>query len=183
MRSDYPNIVLIGGAGGGKSTAAKFLAELGYTRLACAGVAEHPHKGSPRDVVTRVWGPEAVNDRAKLVHLGDGLRGLDPDVWINVLSRELDWTDGPVVIDDVRYPNEYWALKGRGFVSVRIEADDERRELRLKGNGKWLDGYLQNPIEHHLDHIKADHTITNDGSVSYLFDALAGILERERRRR
>ena len=181
--NDYPDIVLIGGAGAGKSTVAGFLRDLGYARLACAGVAENPHRGSVRDVVTRVWGPGAINDREKLVFIGDGFRELDPDVWVNVLHRALDATDAPRVIDDCRYPNEYYGLKGRGFVSVRVEADDERRELRLRGNGKWMDGYLSHPIEHHLDAIKADHTVTNDGDLEELFDAIARILEQERRRR
>lgn len=183
MGNDYPDLILIGGAGAGKSTVSKFLAELGYKRRACAGVAESPHPGSVRDVAVRVWGPEALNDREKLVFIGDGFRKLDADCWLNSLRRSLYAAEGPFVVDDVRYENEYWGLKGCGFVSVRVEAHDELRENRLKGNGKWLDGYLEHPIEHHLDHIHADHTVANDGDLEELYDSIATILERERRRR
>jgi hypothetical protein len=181
--SDLPNIVLIGGAGAGKSTVAKFLAELGYRRLAFAGVAEHPHKGSPRDWVTRAWGPDAVNDREKLITVANAARAEDPDVWLNSLLREVDRDAGPIVIDDARFGNEYWGLLAHGFVSIRLLAPEPLRELRLRGNGKWVDGYFDHEIEHYLDGVTPGYTLVNDDTLEELYGDLVDILNKERRRR
>ena len=187
MISDLPDIVFIGGTGVGKSTAAKFLEnEIGYRRLAFAGVAEHPHVGSPRDVVTRIWGPEATNDREKLIGLANRARELDKDVWLHALDRELDahHSDGRVVVDDCRFENELYGLTSRGFVVVRLEARIEDRVDRLKANGKYLDReYLDHEIEHYLDNVPVNYTIVNDGSIMELEDEVMHVLMRERRRR
>jgi len=186
--TDYPNIVLIGGAGAGKSTAAKLLTEhVGYTRLGFAGVAEKPHKGSPRDWVARAWGPEYINDREKLIAVANAARACDEDVWLNSLLRVFGGESGdlsPVVVDDCRFANEYFGLLGRGFVSVRLLAPDETRELRLRANGKWIDGYLDHEIEHYLDGIVPGYTIHNDGITQHeLLDELVKIIAKERRNR
>jgi len=184
MSTDLPNIVLIGGAGSGKSTAAKWLVEdFGYRRLGFAGVAEDPHKGSPRDWVTRAWGAAMVNDREKLIAVANAARSVDEDVWLNSLVRELDWEDNPVVVDDCRFANEYFGLMGRGFVSVRILADHARREDRLKANGKWLEGYLDHELEHYLDGVTPGYTIHNDGDLDEFYESLMDVVARERRRR
>jgi hypothetical protein len=184
MASDLPNIVLIGGAGAGKSTAADWLVtDLDYRRLGFAGVAGQQHKGSPRDWVARAWGPEYVNDREKLITVANAARSVDEDVWLNSLLRELEWEERPVVVDDCRFANEYFGLLGRGFVSVRVLADDERRENRLRANGKWIDGYLDHEIEHYLDGVTPGYTIYNDGDLDEFFGDLMDIVARERRRR
>lgn len=184
--TDLPNIVLIGGAGGGKSTVAKWLEQdFSYRRLGFAGVAEAPHKGSPRDWVQRAWGPSAINDREKLIAVANAARSVDPDVWLNSLLREFESHTSlrAVVVDDCRFPNEYWGLKGRGFVTVRIEADPELRESRLKANGKYVEGYLDHEIEHYLDAIEGDYTVDNGGDLEEFYTDLLDVIARERRRR
>jgi len=188
---DLPNIVLIGGAGAGKSTAADWLVtDLDYRRLGFAGVAADPHPGSPRDWVARAWGREHVNDREKLIAVASAARSVDEDVWLHSLLRELDqdadapgFNDPAFVVDDCRFANEYFGLLGRGFVSVRVLADDERRENRLKANGKWVDGYLDHEIEHYLDGVTPGYTIVNDGDLDEFYEQLMDVVARERRRR
>lgn len=184
--TDLPNIVLIGGAGAGKSTAADWLVtDLDYRRLGFAGVAADPHPGSPRDWVARAWGPEYINDREKLIAVANAARSVDADVWLNSLLREMDGLDArwSFIVDDCRFANEYFGLLGRGFVSVRVLADDERRENRLKANGKWVDGYLDHEIEHYLDGVTPDYTIVNDGDLDEFYEQLMDVVARERRRR
>ena len=184
--TDYPDIVLIGYAGAGKSTAAQFLTEhLGYNRFAYAGVAEHPHPGSVRDLVTTLWGYSAINDREKLIHVGNSMREIDEDVWIPPMELALMGDDTrPRIVDDCRFPNELAFLQGRGFVTVRVLAPRWLREERLKANGKWIGPeYLDSPIEHHLDDEPFDHQLLNDGTHSELYEQILNMLNRERAKR
>lgn len=186
MVTDHPDIVLIGGTGAGKSTAARILEDISYVRMGFAGVADDPHPGSPRDVVTRIWGPEAINDRKKLIAIAQAARSVDPDVWLNALVRDIDAGVRifPRVVDDCRFENEFWGLKERGFVSVRVTAPLHDRVDRLKANGKWLsDEYLDHDIEHYLDAIDTDYTLTNDGDIDELTEQVARVVYLERRKR
>lgn len=81
----------------------------------------------------------------------EGLRdNLNKDVWVNALFADYDdskrW-----VISDVRFPNEFSAIKERGGVTVRIH----RRGIK--------------PVNEHssetaLDSYKTDYVIYNNGS-------------------
>ena len=109
--------------------------------------------------------------------------------WIVGLEGDRHWpalcraVGHPEWVDDARFANEYFGLLGRGFVSIRIQAPDDKRELRLRGNGKWLDGYFDHEIEHYLDDVTPGYTIVNDGTTDELYDDVVKVLERERKRR
>lgn len=180
----FPDIALAGKAGAGKSTAADLLVELGYEKRSFAtGV---------RDAAAAIWGDEARNDRDKLQKLGtDVARMIDLDCWCNLLVHRLQNERGfgfdekpPVVVDDLRFPNEYWALKSEGFVIVRVGAERNRRVDRLKANGKWQDEeQLEHVSETALDDLAADYFVANDGTKDELYDELVNIVIKERRRR
>lgn len=181
-----PNVAFCGRAGAGKSTAAQLLAELGYQIRSFA----KPLK----DVAATIWGEEARTDRDKLQKLGVAVRVIDPDAWVRLLIRSLRPMDyvsmspmpqlQPMVVDDLRFENEWWGLKSEGFVIVRISALPSRRVDRLKGNGKWQsEEQLEHVSEVSLDHLKADYSIVNDGDTIDLYDELTEILIRERKRR
>lgn len=58
--------------------------------------------------------------RRLLQEFGVGLRRVDNDLWLNAALRKVDAAEGPVVITDVRFPNEFDALAARGATMVRV---------------------------------------------------------------
>ena len=63
-------------------------------------------------------------DRNFLQIIGDWGRQKNPQLFINVLLREIDTEPGYVYVSDVRYPNEFFSLKNRGFTMVRLTRED-----------------------------------------------------------
>lgn len=174
-----PDIALVGKAGSGKTTGAELLVQLGYRRLSFA----NPLKS----IAAIIWGEAARTDRDKLQRLGLLVRSIDPDAWVNLLLREYrDTSFGgqPIVIDDCRFPNEWDALKGEGFVMVGVATSLGRRIERLKANGKWQSvEQLGHASETALDDYSRDHYITNLDTVDDYYNELVDIVTKERRRR
>lgn len=158
-RTRFPDIAFIGKAGSGKTTAAQHLCDtLGYMRASFAGKL--------KEVAAEIWGPDVYNDRDKLQKLGVAVREIDHEAWVNVLMRKIDCSipaNWPVVIDDCRFGNEYWALKERGFKIVRVDADRDQRLVRLQANGRLSDeSQLDHESETAIDDFTADYSIVND---------------------
>ncbi|MFE2409834.1 hypothetical protein ACFXDE_15975 [Kitasatospora sp. NPDC059408] len=138
----HPNIALIGKARAGKDTIAETLVHrFQYTRLAFADplkdmllrvdplVMDRFGLGAVRlsEVVdTKGW--EAAKDqhpeaRRLLQHFGQTLRDHEPEFWLQMLMDKVRTADRwglPVVVADVRYPNEADALRRAGFRLVRV---------------------------------------------------------------
>jgi len=92
------------------------------------------------------------------------IRDIDEDAWLNLAIFNIDHSYSPrIVVDDCRFPNEYWALKERGFVFVRIVADITKRVDRLKKIGKWENEEQLNHVsESYVDGFATDYTIYNN---------------------
>ncbi len=62
-----------------------------------------------------VLGWEAAKElrevRRTLQHMGVGVRDLDPDFWVRIVLTEAAQIPGPVVVTDVRFPNEVDAVR------------------------------------------------------------------------
>jgi len=95
---------------------------------------------------------------------------IHPDVWVNALFA--DWR-GPKmseyhpskwIITDVRFPNEYQAIKDRGGIVLRVE----RPGIEL------MDHYS----EIALDDQQFDYVIYNDGSTPDLFSQVLTFYEK-----
>lgn len=173
----WPNLGLMGKAGSGKTTVAELLSEfVGYKRLSLAGPL--------KDIAAQLWGDEARTDRGKLQKLGVAVREIDEDSWVNLLVRSASEQSAPVVVDDVRFPNEYWGLKAAGFYIVEVRADRHTRIERLQANGKWQsEEQLEHISETALDDgqkFPADFVIGNFDSKGYLAEAVVGLLNRIR---
>lgn len=177
----FPNLMVIGPMGAGKSAGAQFLEdEFGYTRVPIAGA----HLGGIRDVAVRIWGEEARNDREKLNALGF-VDDAFPGTWLrNWEAYVEDEQPFPIVVDDVRRDLEYDALRARGFVCVRVIANEQDRVDRLKLIGKWQNAaQLTGKWEQWWPTAKADYDLVNDGSKFDYFEDLVKVLNRERKRR
>ena len=98
-------------------------------------------------------------------------RELDEDFWTGVMSAKLD-TYSPtsrIVIDDMRFPNEYTLLKERGAVLVKIH----RGQRQIPAPGK------SHASEGSLDHHTFDYEIGNDGDIALLHAKLDSIMKTE----
>lgn len=139
------NVGIIGRARVGKDTAGKWLVdERGYRRVAFADalkdaalkvdpIVEVDSSGEDYRLAENVteFGWEAAKDddevRRFLQELGSAMRAVDPEIWIRpVLAKAIEANDAgvPVVVTDVRYPNEVAALKRAGFRLLHIARAD-----------------------------------------------------------
>lgn len=192
-----PLIGLIGKKRVGKDTFAATLTERhGYTRVALAD----PLRDAARELdpimgtfplldegLTRVreWrysdvidsiGYEKAKDyapeiRRTLQKLGQAIRTIDPEFWLRAAMAKVDAIDGPVVITDVRFPNEADAIKAAGGYLVRITRDlpddgdtdisetaldDYREDLWIGNNGSREDlAYLAFAVGRDLEFMQA----------------------------
>lgn len=137
---------IAGRARSGKDTAAGLLvAEYGFTRVAFADplkdalvaldpvvVASNGRTARLRDVLDVFGGWEGVKGhslwapvvRALMQDFGDAVRGhVGVDVWRDAAVARVHGvlgSGGRVVVSDVRYPNEFEAVRGLGGVMVRV---------------------------------------------------------------
>lgn len=175
-----PDVAIIGRMGSGKTTAAEVLSrQLGYHSIHFAGLL--------KEIAATLWGPSAQTDRRKLQELGVAVRLIEPDTWVDALMRrEVDrpQRDYPVVVDDCRFENEYWALAGRGFRFLRVEAAEDVRVNRLLAIRKLEDkAQLLHESETGLDDIdiRAD-TIRNEWDINEFQEDIFEWWNRECRR-
>ena len=169
----FPDIALTGKMGAGKSTAAEILTEFGYQTYGFATPL--------KEVAKKLW-PENGTKREYLQKLGVAVREIEPDTWVNLLldARRCYTPGDPCVVDDLRFPNEWWGLVGAGFVIVRVEAPRDQRISRLTASGRWTgEEALEHESETAVDDLTPTYTIVNDGSRSLLAAQILTIVEKE----
>ena len=168
-----PNIAFIGRAGAGKTTARQYLEEAyGYEPISFAA----PLKA----------GCGTADDRGLLQRVGQGVRDLHEDFWVNLLLEEKRAcaNEGQrfFTVDDCRHPNEAAALKGEGFIIVRVDTALSVRRDRLKRNGRLQDEQqLYHVSETSLDSFREDYVVYNNNAwPEDLHVQLDDIVNRER---
>jgi hypothetical protein len=167
----------MGKARSGKDTVAgRLVAEYGYQRVAFAdplkdmALSINPYVASDRIGAFRLknlveaYGWERAKDeyaevRRLLQTVGQSIRSYDPDYWVNVAMRALDEVPGPVVVTDVRYPNEADALQARGFTLVRVVRPN-RPDVKM--------AHSEHNSEVALDDRHPDVLVFNGGSLAEL---------------
>jgi len=168
----------------GKDTlAARLISHHGFTRVSFAEPMRHMLKAQNPIVaaepgwigadlrLTDVLGPEDDWEVAKelpevrrlLQALGTeaGRNILGENVWVDAAFRVVDEIPGPVVITDVRFPNELhyvegWCGSGRYGLTVRVERPSLPPNTDL------------HPSETALDDAAFDYGVRNDGTVADL---------------
>jgi hypothetical protein len=152
-----PIIVGLSGAAqsGKDSSGTRFVERWGFERIAFADSLKAVALACNPDLVApvKLRGWEDVKrhmpaSRIFLQHLGGAVRDhVDSDAWINAAFRKTT-PGGRYVICDVRYPNEFDAIKARGGYVVRVErpgvgpANGHISETALDGHD--FDAYLKN---------------------------------------
>lgn len=166
---DFPSIAITGKMGAGKTTAAQHLADrYGYTVL---------HFAEPiKYIGNYLWGTKSRHNRGLLQSLGNKLREIDQDVLVEALNDTYNRCTTPVVVDDCRMPNEWWALKAAHFRMVEVQADPSERIERLMLNGKLQDKDQLNDItETALDGVDFVPDIVLQNWTGYQDVFLAGL--------
>lgn len=179
------NIAVISEAGGGKDFLADYLIHnYGYTRYAFADNVRS---------VAKMWFPDLYGDgteklRWLLQAIGTFFREIDADYWIKLLFKDIDEEAALrkrfkeaqefIVITDCRMPNEYQALKNRGFKFIRIQVEPEVRKQRLLDRG---DKFTEDDMKHHTEsfynQFECDFTIHNNTTQLEAYQQLDSILE------
>jgi hypothetical protein len=176
------NIAFLGKARSGKDTAGQWLVrERAYTRVAFADPLKEMALRIDPLIPTALNGAFRVHVRLSdlvadagweyskatypevrrtLQRIGQTIREDDPDYWVNVARRKISAAEQwnmPVVVTDVRYPNEAEMLRSRGFRMVRIV-----RPGASAGEG------AAHESENLLNDYTVDATVYNEGSVELL---------------
>ncbi|MFD9442149.1 hypothetical protein [Streptomyces sp. NPDC060001] len=181
------NVGIIGRARVGKDTAGKWLVDnRGYRRVGFAdalkeaalkldpiiddGNVGYRFSAMRLSEVVGGYGWERAKEigdtRRILQELGSAMRAVDPDIWLRAALKKVQEANDsgvPVVITDVRYPNEAESLRRAGFHLVYIERPgvpqfDHESEGALTGSD-------------------ADFHTVNDGAISSLHTALEAVME------
>ena len=168
-----PIIGISGKAGSGKDTCAGFLVDRGYVRRGFAdplkdavraifGLTDAQLFGAEKEVVDPFWGK---SPRRIMQLLGtEAVRNqIDDDVWIKSMLRFAESSPRPIVVPDVRFPNEANAILATGGVVWRVERPGIR-------------SVSPHPSETALDGFTFSHVIKNDGSLAMLERKVAELM-------
>jgi dephospho-CoA kinase len=150
----------------GKTTAANWLLDNvpGMVRLSFASRL--------KELATELFNMDPkVKDRKLLQDLGAAMRSIDKNVWINAFEKQASQYHN-IVVDDLRFYNEYTCLRKLGFTIVRLEVSPETQLTRLRDT--YPNDYethlsrFGDQSETDLDNQKFDHVVTNPEELSVL---------------
>lgn len=165
---------LTGPAGCGKSTAAFHLEELGFKRIRFAGalksmmmalgLSQEHIEGSLKEVPCALLGGKTPRYAMQTLGTEWGRNLMGENLWTDIWQSQVNSWQGPVVVDDCRFPNEEKHLRAMGGKIIRI--------IR---NVDTTTPTFTHESEKHV--ITADYTIINDGSIDRLYEHLDFILD------
>lgn len=170
-------IAIAGGMRSGKDTVGKYLVEnYGFNRFAFGdGIVKTTKKLFPNE-----WLGE--KPRTLLQEFGQYCVGLDKNVWVNFLFKEMLYHDidpvtDNVVITDLRQPHEYEKLVESGFIIVRVVCDDEIRKNRIILAGETYDPVaFKHETEQHVRDFEVDFELDNNGTEEELIQQIENMI-------
>jgi dephospho-CoA kinase len=181
---ELPNVALTGKFRSGKDAVGAYLAHrYGYARYAFGDELKADfHRRYPEI-------PRNPKPRLGYQAHGQLMRAyIGEDVWVAKCFAMIDadaiFATLPVVITDLRQPNEFSALKAAGYVVIRVNATEETRIKRATASGDAFDtATLTHDTESHVDTFAADYDVSNDGTLAELYaqiDAIMAMIKAER---
>lgn len=128
--------------------------------------------------------PEVAQGKSRQHYqvIGQSLRQLNPDVWVNALDSQIKihnyrWLDN-LLITDVRQQNEVDYCKANGFILIKVVADTSVRLQRIKDSGDSFEPeQLEHETEQGIDNMHCDYLINNSGSREELQQKVIAIME------
>jgi dephospho-CoA kinase len=184
-----------GAKGVGKSTAAKYLTKYGFHRMSFAsplkeavtkifGWTDECYNPEKKEVVTD-WG---ITPRTALQVIGtdifrDQLTNYFPtiklsesSIWIEKMAQQISSTNHTmIVIDDIRYQDEYDMIKRVGGIVIKLEP---KPELWMERSSGSMDEKKIDTHQSELGIKKYDYLIPNDPKSDDMFGILAGIAQK-----
>ncbi|WP_207732372.1 AAA family ATPase [Heliobacterium chlorum] len=160
-------IALTGKMRSGKDAAADYLVDhYGFKKFAFGDAI--------RNLCKELF-PSADQDgkpRELYQNVGQALRDVDPDVWVNYVLRQIERETGPdddIVITDLRQWNEYFSVLEAGFDVVKINSSATTRIQRMKRLGEPIQlAQFNHETEKFVEQIDVDFEITNEGTLKEL---------------
>lgn len=120
-----------------------------------------------------------IKNRRLLQSLGNGLRQIDENIWLNCLLYQVGKEEN-VVVDDVRYLNELTSLRDKDFQTWRIEVSAEtQRERILRLYGEDSLQYIHDVGEVQLDDELElfNYIISGNVSLDEMYEAADFLIE------
>lgn len=160
-------LAVYGNTRSGKSVAvAKIVELLNNLSDKDNNVLELDYSQALREVVGVLY-PDTLKtkDREKLIAVGQHMRELDEDIWVNVVKNKIDNNvdHEHIVVTGIRQENEYKALAERGFIFIKIEASEETRIKRcIEAGDNFEPSSLNHSTEKALHGFYYDFMIVND---------------------
>lgn len=178
-------IALFGKMRSGKNTVADYLTEeFGFQQVAFGdGIGE---------IIDKYF-PEARSKgkpRKHYQHIGQELRKLNEDVWIDYLLRKVERESSNhlklhplneklnIVVTDGRQLNEAKRLKERGYTIIKVTTPEELRLERIKASGDNFNiEQLDHETELQVDLVEPDIEIINNGTLLELKNKVNAIIK------
>ena len=161
-------IAITGRMRSGKDTVADILQEQSET-----GFTVYRFADGITDIIQQYFPLAAQSGKPRQHYqvIGQSLRQLDENVWVNTLHRKRQ--QAPLyenqLITDLRQPNEVLYCKQQKFTIIKVVADDKVRATRAELAGDvWDYSSMQHPTEVAVDSIAPDYLIENNGSMDEL---------------
>ena len=166
-------IALIGRSRSGKDTVAEYLEDkYGLHNYKFSyGITEIIKKYFPKDL------EKGVKLRGHYIKIGQSLRELDEDVWVDYTLNKINYLWGGlenVVISDVRQENEFLRLREEGFKFIYVDCENEIRYERMKEKGEEIPDIFENDPDKSVNYISMKYlnsinVINNNGSLERLY--------------
>lgn len=164
----------------GKSTIAKHLVNHhGYTRIAFSDALRR---------LASCAGEAYINDRVYLAQLGATLREMWPTFLLDVAQHRIEHIEGPVVLEDLRFPAEveFAAKVGATTIRFEISKNEQLRRIDVRDGKQGADAQelLDCMDEHLLDNIDAwDFVYRAEGDFLELAATLDAVVRKKNKSR
>ena len=110
-------------------------------------------------------------DRQFLQYIGtDWARNKDPDVWVRLALQD-HVQDENIFLSDLRFKNEFYALKKAGWFCVKIVRPQEENEVQNR-NGTGRNNHESETSLDSIDDKEWNYIIHNDKSIQDFYNKL-----------
>lgn len=160
-------VILNSIAGAGKDASADYICDnYGFTKLAFAdGIKE----------IARKYFNNTYKDRQLYILIGEKMREINPNVWIEYTLRRAENIEN-CVISDCRQEREYYHAVNAGFLPVKILCNKPKAIDRLWKRDNYCDvSLLELPTEIGTSKLEAIN-VDNNGSFDELYSTLDSVM-------